>query len=159
MCAQLRARKLDKVAALIPQLRPTVPLLLGKSKCCASFREHSNLDESPEDLEKSTEWIFCVWIFQGNLYYCSDFPRAKRKVIKQNEAETRAVVWVVEQQCLPKFPVSVQHMAIFFPLQIPKKIYDWNLDWYFTFQFLDRKFDFWEKEDSSTRVARKLAVG
>ena len=68
-CAQLRARELGKIEAFIPNLRPNAPVpeAMGKSshenapresQCCASSHEQSDLDESQEDLEKSTEWIF-----------------------------------------------------------------------------------------------------
>ena len=60
------------------------------------------MDESQEDLEKSTEWIF-----QGYLFFSSNGWRTDETY----EAEVRAVV---EQQYLPKVPVPVQHMAIFY---------------------------------------------
>ena len=111
--AQLRARELGKIGALIPNLRPNAPVpeAMGKSshenapresQCGASSHEQSDSDESPEDLEKSTEWIF-----QGYLFFGSDGWRTDEAY----EAEVRAVV---EQQYLPKVPVPVQHMAIFY---------------------------------------------
>ena len=69
----------------------------------ASSHEQSDSDESPpEDLENSTEWIF-----EGYLFFSSDGWRTD----DADEAEVRAVV---EQQYLPKVPVPVQHMAIFY---------------------------------------------
>ena len=67
--AQLQARELSKIAALIPNLRPNAPVpeSIGKSshdnapresQCGASSHEQSDLDELQEDLEKSTELIF-----------------------------------------------------------------------------------------------------
>ena len=110
--AQLRARELAKIGALIPNLRPNapVPQAMGKSshenaresQCGASSHEQSDSDESPEDLEKSTEWIF-----HGYLFFGSDGWRTDEAY----EAEVRAVV---EQQYLPKVPVPVQQMAIFY---------------------------------------------
>ena len=41
--------------------------MVGESQCGASFHEQPDSDESPEDLEKSTEWIF-----QGYLFFSSD---------------------------------------------------------------------------------------
>ena len=60
--AQLQARKLGKFKAFIPNLQPNtlVPESMGilhhdkAPLCCASSHEQSDLDESPEDLEKST---------------------------------------------------------------------------------------------------------
>ena len=112
--AQLRARELGKIGALIPNLRPNAPVpeAMGKSshenapresQCGASSHEQSDSDESPpEDLEKSTEWIF-----EGYLFFGSDGWRTNETY----EAEVRAVV---EQQYLPKVPVPIQHMAIFY---------------------------------------------
>ena len=112
--AQLRARELGKIGALMPNLRPNAPApeAMGKSShenaprespcCAASSHEQSDSDESLEDLEKSTEWIF-----QGYLFFGSDGWRTNETY----EAEVRAVV---EQQYLPKVPVPVQHMAIFY---------------------------------------------
>ena len=60
------------------------------------------MDESPEDLEKSTEWIFQWYLFFGSDQWRTD---------ESYEAEVGAVV---EQQYLTKVPVSVQHMAIFY---------------------------------------------
>ena len=68
-CAQLRTRELGKIEVLIPNLQPNAPVpeAMGKSshenapresQCGASSHEQSDLDESQEDLEKSTEWIF-----------------------------------------------------------------------------------------------------
>ena len=102
--AQLRARELGKVATFIPNLRPNapVPKSMGKSshynaprgsQCGTSSHKQSNSDESPEDLEKSTEWIF-----QGYLFFGSDGWRTDETY----EAEVRAVV---EKQYLPKVPV------------------------------------------------------
>ena len=106
--AQIRARELGKIEALIPNLRPNAPVpeAMGKSShenalCGASSHEQSYSDESPEDLEISTEWIF-----EGYLFFGSDGWRTDEAY----EAEVRAVV---EQQYLPKVPVPIQHMAIF----------------------------------------------
>ena len=63
--AQLRARELGKIEALIPNLRPNAPVpeAMGKSshentpresQCGTSSHEQSDSDESLEDLEKST---------------------------------------------------------------------------------------------------------
>ena len=113
-CALLRARELGKIKAFIPNLQPKAPVpeSMGKSShinaplesqyCAASSHKHSDLDKSLEDLEKSTEWIF-----QGYLFFCSNGWRTDETY----EAEVRALV---EQQYLPKVPVSVQHMAIFY---------------------------------------------
>ena len=60
------------------------------------------MDESLEDLEKSTEWNF-----QGYLYFGSNGWHTD----KNYEVEVRAVV---EQQYLPKVPVQIQHMAVFY---------------------------------------------
>ena len=90
--AQLRARELGKIGALIPNLRPNapVPAAMGKSshenapresQSGASSHEQSDSDESPEDLEKSTEWIF-----QGYLFFSSDGWRTDEAY----EAEVRA---------------------------------------------------------------------
>ena len=68
----------------------------------ASSHEQSNSDESLEDLEKSTEWIFQGYLFFGSNGWRTD---------ETYEAEVRAVV---EQQYLPKVPVPIQHMAIFY---------------------------------------------
>ena len=106
------SRELGKIGALIPNLRPNapVPAAMGKSshenapresQCGASSHEQSDSDESPEDLENSTEWIF-----QGDIFFGSDGWRTDEAY----EAEVRAVV---EQQYLPNVPVPVQHMAIF----------------------------------------------
>ena len=76
--AQLRARELGKIEAFIPNLLPNAPVpeAMGKSshenapresQCGTSSHEQSDSDESPEDLEKSTEWIF-----QGYLFFGSD---------------------------------------------------------------------------------------
>ena len=111
--AQLRARELGKIGALIPNLRPNAPVPEAmeksshenaprESQCGASSHEQSDSDKSPEDLEKSTEWIF-----QGCLFFGSDGWRTDEAY----EAEVRAVV---ERQYLPKVPVPVQHMAIFY---------------------------------------------
>ena len=92
--AQLRAREFGKIGALIPNLRPNapVPVAMGKSshetapresQCGTSSHEQSDLDESQEDLEKSTEWIF-----QGYLFFCSDGWRTDEAY----EAEVWAVV-------------------------------------------------------------------
>ena len=110
--AQLRARELGKIGALIPNLRPNAPVpeAMGKSshenapresQCGASSHEQSDSDESPEDLEKSTEWIFQGYLFFGSNGWRTD---------ETYEAEVRAVV---EQQYLPKVPAPIQHMAIF----------------------------------------------
>ena len=92
--AQLRARELGKIGALISNLRPNapVPAEMGKSshenapresQCGASSHEQSDSDESPpEDLEKSTEWIF-----EGYLFFSSDGWRTDEAY----EAEVRAV--------------------------------------------------------------------
>ena len=109
--AQLRARELGKIGALIPNLLPNAPVpeAVGKSshenaresQCCTSSHEQPDSDESPEDLEKFTEWIFQGYFFFGSDGWSTD---------EAYEAE----VWaVVEQQYLPKVPVPVQHMAIF----------------------------------------------
>ena len=95
--AQLRAREIGKIEALIPNLRSNAPVpeAMGKSslenapresQCGTSSHEQSDLDESPEDLERSTEWIF-----QGYLFFGSDGWRTDEAY----EAEVRAVV---EQQ-------------------------------------------------------------
>ena len=66
---QLRARELGKIEAVILNLWPNAPVpeSMGisshdnaprESQCCASSHEQSDLDESPDDLEKSTERIF-----------------------------------------------------------------------------------------------------
>ena len=112
-CAQLRARELGKIEAFIPNLRPNAPVpeAMGKSshenapresQCGASSHEQSDSDESPEDLEKSTEWIF-----QGYLFFSSNGWRT-------DETYEAEVLAVVEQQYLPKVPVPIQHMAIFY---------------------------------------------
>ena len=59
-------------------------------------REQFDLDESPEDLEKSTEWIF-----QGYLFFGSDGWRTDETY----DSEVRAVV---EQEYLPKVPALIQ---------------------------------------------------
>ena len=105
--AQLRAREIGKIEALIPNLRSNAPVpeAMGKSslenapresQCGTSSHEQSDLDESPEDLERSTEWIF-----QGYLFFGSDGWRTDEAY----EAEVRAVV---EQQYLPKVPIPIQ---------------------------------------------------
>ena len=92
--AQLRAREFGKIGALIPNLRPNapVPVAMGKSRhetapresqCGTSSHEQSDLDESQEDLEKSTEWIF-----QGYPFFGSDGWRTDEAY----EAEVWAVV-------------------------------------------------------------------
>ena len=70
----------------------------------ASSHEQSDLDESLEDLEKSTEWIF-----QGYLFFGSDGWRTNETY----EAEVRTMV---EQQYLQKVPTlaAIQHVAIFY---------------------------------------------
>ena len=72
----------------------------------ASSHQQSDSDESPEDLEKST-----AWIFQGSLFFGSDGWRT-------DEAYEAKVWAVVEQQYLPKVPVQVQHMTIFFHVRM-----------------------------------------
>ena len=72
-----------------------------ESQCCASSHEQSDSDESPEDLEKSTKWIFQGYLFFGSDGWLTD---------ETYEAEVRAVV---EQQYIPKAPVPIQHMTIF----------------------------------------------
>ena len=111
--AQLRARELGKIKAFIPNLRPNapVPKSMGisshdnaprESQCGASSHEQSDSDESPEDLEKSTEWIF-----QGYLFFSSDGWRT-------DETYEAEVLAVVEQQYLPTILVPIQHMAFFY---------------------------------------------
>ena len=68
--AQLRSRELGKIKAFIPNLRrpnALVPESKGisshdnaprESQCGPLSHEQSDLDESPENLEKYTEWIF-----------------------------------------------------------------------------------------------------
>ena len=114
--AQLRARELGKIGALIPNLLPNAPVseLIGKSShvnappesqySAAVSDEQSDSDESLEDLEKSTEWIFQGYLFSGSNGWRTDETN-------NYEAEVRAVV---EQQYLPKVPVPIQHMAIFY---------------------------------------------
>ena len=75
--AQLRAREIGKIGALIPNLLQIAPVpeAMGKSshensresQCGTSSHKQSDLDKSPEDLDSSTEWIF-----QGYLFFCSD---------------------------------------------------------------------------------------
>ena len=71
--AQLQSRKLGKIASLISNSLPNAPVLdsMGKSshnnapweyQCGASSHEQSDLDKSPEDLEKSTDWIFQAYL-------------------------------------------------------------------------------------------------
>ena len=111
--AQLRARELGKIEAFIPNLRPNdpVPESMGissndnasrESQRCASSHEQSESDESLEDLEKSTEWIF-----QGYLFFGSDGWHT-------DEAYEAQVLAVVEQQYFSKVLVPVQHIAIFY---------------------------------------------
>ena len=74
-----------------------------KYPLCQTYSQlTSDSDESPEDLEKSTELIF-----QGCLFFGFDGWRTD----ETNEAEVRAVV---EQQYLPKVPVPIQHNFLSF---------------------------------------------
>ena len=111
--AQLRARELGKITALIANLRPNAPVsdLIGKSnhnnapresQYGASSHEQSDSEESQEDFEKCTEWIFQGYLFFGfNGWHTDETDQAQ--------------VWaVVEQQYLPKVPVLVQYMATFY---------------------------------------------
>ena len=102
-----------KFIHLIPNLQANAPVpeAMGKSthenapresQCGAPFHEQSDSEESPEDLEKSTEWIFQGYLFFGSDGWCTD---------ETYEAEVLAVV---EQQYLPKLPVPVQHTGIFY---------------------------------------------
>ena len=74
--AQPQARELCKIAALNANFLPNAPVseLIGKSshvkapresQCGALSHEQSYSDESPEDLEKSTEWIFLYRTFSS----------------------------------------------------------------------------------------------
>ena len=92
-----RAREFGKIEALIPNLLPNspVPEVMGKSshenapqeyQCRASSHKQSDSDESPEDLEKSTEWIFQGYVFLGFDGWHTD------------EAYEAEVLAVVEQQ-------------------------------------------------------------
>ena len=96
-----------KIAAFIPNLRLNIPVLesignLNHSDAPRGASSLSDSHESTKNLEKSTEWIF-----QRYLFFCSDGWRTDETY----EVEVRAVV---EQQYLPKVPVLVQHMAIFY---------------------------------------------
>ena len=54
-----------------------------ESQCCTSSHEQPDLEESREDLEKSTEWIFQGFLFFGSNGWRTD---------ETYEAEVRAVV-------------------------------------------------------------------
>ena len=81
---------------------PTTMLLnaLQGSHCCSSSHEQSDSDESPEDLEESSEWNF-----QGYLFFSSDEWHT-------DETCEVKVFALVEQQYLWKVPVPVQRMTI-----------------------------------------------
>ena len=76
--AQPLAREFCKITSSIANLLPNAPVseLIGKSihvnapqesqYCAVSSYKHSDSDESWEDLEKSTEWIFQGYIFFGS---------------------------------------------------------------------------------------------
>ena len=116
--AQPRAKELCKIASLIANLLPNAPVseLMGKSShvnapresqyCAASSHEQSDSDESLEDLEKSTEWIFQGYLFFGSNGWRTD---------ETYEAGVRALV---EQQYLRKF-LSQSSTWQFFMIQWP----------------------------------------
>ena len=116
--AHLQARALREIAGLIlnfgqtllsikQKIKPQVPTTmllnaLRESQCCSSSHEQSDSDESPEDLEESTEWNFQGYLFFSSDGWCTD------------EIYEAKVLALVEQQYLPKVPVPVQRMTIFY---------------------------------------------
>ena len=104
--------------ALIANLLPNVSVseLIGKSSHvnaplesqygAAAAHEQFDSDESQQDFEKSTEWIFQGYLFKF-------FGSNERDTDETYEAKVRTVV---KQQYLPKVPVPIQHTAIFYRL-------------------------------------------
>ena len=119
---ELEPGELGKIEAFIPNLQPNAPVpeSMGKStlknapqepQCCASSHEQSGLDKSPElvwKILKNTQNGFFKGIFSSVLT-----DGAQMKLMKQNFPAAE-VLAVEELQCLPKIPVPIQHMAIFY---------------------------------------------